>query len=68
MAKTKSRVKISVESKTPAMPYDQLPEAARNAMCDALLILAQRGREVLAGQVNAQIKRSRAAREAQGRS
>jgi hypothetical protein len=35
---------------------------------DSLLILAQRGREVLAGQVNAQIKRSRAAREAQGRS
>jgi hypothetical protein len=48
---SKKRAQIHVEPKTPAVPYDQLPEEARNALADALLILAQRGREVLAGQV-----------------
>jgi hypothetical protein len=64
MAKTKTRSKIHVEPKAPPVPYNQLPEAARNALCDALLILAQRGREVLAGQVNAQIRKAQKVREA----
>jgi hypothetical protein len=64
MTKAKSKVKIYVEPKTPSVRYSQLPEEARNAMADALLILAQRGRAVLAGQVNAQIKKAQKVREA----
>jgi hypothetical protein len=58
---------IHVEPKAPAVPYDQLPQEVRDVMADALLILAQRGREVLAGRVREQIERAQAAREASSR-
>jgi ABC-type uncharacterized transport system ATPase subunit len=67
MTKAKSKTKIHVEPKGPAVPYGQMPQGARDALCDALLILAQRGREVLAGQVSEQINRAQGAREASSR-
>lgn len=51
----KQSVQVHVEPKD-MPPYDQLPEEARNAIADALLVLIQRGREVLAGQVKEQIE------------
>jgi hypothetical protein len=56
MEKHRSESETHVEPKDrPVVPYDQLPEEARDAMAVALLILIQRGREVLAGQVREQI-------------
>jgi hypothetical protein len=58
---------IHVEPKAPAVPYDQLPQGARDAMCDALLVLIQRGRLVLAGQAHDQLKPTKNAKRNQGR-
>ena len=37
------------------MPYSQLPEEARDVVAAALLVLIERGRQVLASQVREQI-------------
>jgi hypothetical protein len=62
----KQSVQIHVEPKDHP-PYEQLPEDARNAMADALLVLIQRGRQVLAEQVCKQIEPAKRSKEADSR-
>lgn len=62
----KQSVEIHVEPKD--MPaYADLPEAARDAMADALLVLIQRGRLVLAGQVQDKLDEATQSKGAEGR-
>jgi hypothetical protein len=63
----KPQVKIHIEPKAPGLPYDQLPQEARAAMADALLVLIQRGRQVLASQAHDQPKSTKNAKRTNGR-
>lgn len=60
----KQAARIHVEPKDQP-PYDQMPEEARMAMADALLVLIQRGRQVLAEQVQAQLAAPKNAKESE---